>query len=298
VKRFVEGDQVFGSTGTRFGANVDRFTVTAGQLLLMHPDDVFHQIERVIVENPETALFVFPEFATQDGINLRQVAYLQEDPDAREEAKKWLGLVPEFSRVRVLADEHGQALLVGTIAQQNNRLYSRATFYDPQRGQLTRYDKAHVHWTETFLRPGFSIDPIETRLGTLGVLICYDMAFVEATRALGLQGAEVLFALSAIPMDFDWQYTHRRMIGAAIFNQTYVVAAHLGHTVAAPMGGYSGIYGPEGELIVQLQGAGFGCISAEIDLGHVRRWRERERIAPYRRPRLYGALTERTTGGD
>ena len=81
------------------------------------------------------------------------------------------------------------------------------------------------------------------------------------------------------------------MTGAAIFNQYYVVAANLGYTLKAPMGGYSGIYSPEGDLVAQVGGTDSGCISAVIDLDHVRLWREKEMIYPYRRPDLYKVVT-------
>jgi predicted amidohydrolase len=82
------------------------------------------------------------------------------------------------------------------------------------------------------------------------------------------------------------------MTGAAIFNQYYVIAANLGYTLQAPMGGYSGIYSPEGDLIAQIKGTHSGAISAQIDLGQVRLWREKEKIGPYRKPKLYGAITD------
>jgi len=269
---------------------MDTFTTTVGQLVLSNPQDVCDQINEAFVAHPGTDLFVFPEFATQHNVDLNAVSYLQGSSEARDTAQHWLDLVPSFSEVKALSDELDKALLIGCLAQDEGRLFSRAIFYDPQHQQLAFYDKSHVHWTESFLRPGDRIEPIQTRFGKIGILICYDMAFAEAPRALGIQGAEVLFALSAVPIDFHWRYTHRRMIGAAIFNQYYVVAANLGYTPDAPMGGYSGIYGPEGDLIAQIEGTDAGCISADIDLGHVRRWREEEIIDPYRRPRLYRAI--------
>jgi predicted amidohydrolase len=275
---------------------MDTFTVTVGQLALSDPWDVYEQIHKTFLENPQTDLFVFPEFATQDSIDPHAIAYLKEDPQAWETVQKWLALVPPFSRVKTLSDELGKAVLIGCIAQDGKGLYSRAYFYDPKCRQLEFYNKTHVHWTEGFLRPGDTIEPMPTRFGKMGVLICYDMAFVEPTRVHGIKGAELLFALSAIPMDFHWKYPHYRMIGAAIFNQYYVIAANLGYTHQAPMGGHSGIYSPEGDLLAQVKSADFGYVSADIDLGCVRRWREKEKIDPYRRPDLYKALTAHVDG--
>ncbi len=270
---------------------MDGFTVTVGQLTLSGPQNVYDQIKETLFDHPDSDLFVFPEFATQHNIDLKAVAYLRERPSARRTAQTWLDLVPGFPDVKALSDELGKAVLIGCLAQDDGRLFSRAYFNDPQRQHLAYYDKTHVHWTEGFLRPGARIEALQTRFGKIGILICYDTAFAEATRVLGIQGAEVLFALSAIPIDFHHRYAHYRMIGAAILNQYFVIGAHLGHTPEAPMGGYSGIYSPEGDLIAQIEGTDFGCITADVDLGHVKRWREEEIIYPHRRPRLYRPLT-------
>ncbi|MGC9358055.1 MAG: carbon-nitrogen hydrolase family protein [Anaerolineae bacterium] len=271
---------------------METYTVTIGQLVLTHPADVLRQIEQTMLENPETELFAFPEFATQNNVDLQTVPYLQENGDARKEIQRWLRLVPEFSEVQAISDRYGKAMVVGCMAQEKRQVFSRAYVYDPRRRQLASYDKSHVHWTEEYLRPGSKIEPIQTRFGNIGILICYDMAFVEATRVLGLQGAEILIVISAIPKHFHWRYAHYRMIGAAIFNQYYVIAANLGYTPEAPMGGYSGIYSPEGDLIAQIESAAYGSISASVDLSWVKQWREQEKIIPYRKPHLYGALTD------
>ncbi|MCK4559267.1 MAG: carbon-nitrogen hydrolase family protein [Calditrichia bacterium] len=270
---------------------MDKFTVTVGQLILSDPQDVFNQINKIFVENPKTDLFVFPEFATKYNINLKAVEYLNGNPKAKTTALKWLNLVPDFSKVKDLSDKFGKAIIIGCIAQSNKKLFSRAYFYDPKNNQLDFYDKTHVHWTEDFLRPGNKIETTKTRFGKIGILICYDMAFVEPAKVHGINNTELLFALSAIPMHFHWKYSHYRMIGAAIFNQYYVIAANLGYTLKAPMGGYSGIYSPEGDLIEQIKGTNFGYISANIDLNHVKLWREKEMINPYRKPQLYKSIT-------
>jgi len=266
---------------------MDVFTVTVGQLILSGAQSVYDQINRAFGKYPDADLLVFPEFATRHNVDLKAVPYLQGSSEAAEKVQRWLDLVPDFTHVKALSEDVGKALLIGCIAQDNGQLFSRAYFYDPHRAQLGYYDKSHIHWTEDFLRPGGSIVPLQTRFGTIGILMCYDMAFSEAPRVLGIQGVEVLFALSAIPSDFCWQYAHHRMIGAAIFNQYYVVAANVGHSPETPMGGHSGVYGPKGDLIAQIEGAHAGCLCAEVDLDQVRRWRHKEIIYPHRRPYLY-----------
>jgi hypothetical protein len=62
---------------------MDKYRVTVGQLVLSDPQDVFRQIQQTVRENPETEMFVFPEFATQNHIHLQSVEYLNENTKAQ-----------------------------------------------------------------------------------------------------------------------------------------------------------------------------------------------------------------------
>lgn len=274
-------------------ADVEPFKVTVGQIVLTTPEEVLDQIEKTYRENPESELFVFAEFVTHgDKINLDEVAYLEGDEETRKVAQKWIDLTPKFGSVKALAKKYNKATVVGCLEQEDGKLYSRAYFYDPQTDQLEYYDKTHVHWTEKLLRPGKKLEPFDTRFGKIGILICYDMAFVEPTRVYGLKGADILVVVSAVPLHFHWKYPHRRMTGAAMFNQYYVVSANQGYSLLSKMGGYSGIYSPDGDLLAMVDNTKYGYITAEIDLDLQKKWREEEVIYKYRIPGLYDILDE------
>ena len=123
---------------------MEKYIVTIGQLVLTNPQDVLRQIERTMIENPETEIFAFPEFATQNNILIQAVPYLNENIAAQKDLQKWLDLVPGFSNIQTLSDKYGKAIVIGSIAQENDQIFSRAYFYDPKNRQLDFYDKSHA----------------------------------------------------------------------------------------------------------------------------------------------------------
>ncbi len=269
------------------------FKTTIGQIQLGSTFSVINQIEETISKNPESNLYIFPEFATHGNkIELKNIPYLENEPEAVNTAQYWINLTPSFDKAKEIADKYNKAIVIGCLEQENNKLYSRAYFYDPQNNTLEHYDKAHVHWTETFLRPGNKIEPFNTRFGKIGILICYDMAFLEPTKIHNLKGAEILVVISAVPKFFSWEYTFRRLTGAAIFNQYYVLSANLGFTEKCKMGGHCAILDPKANLIELTDNDSFGYISANVDLSIVRSWKKEEVINPMRRPELYKEIAK------
>ena len=82
-------------------------------------------------------------------------------------------------------------------------LYNTAAVYDADGSYLGKYRKNHIphtsgFWEKYFFKPGNLGYPVfETRYAKIGVYICYDRHFPEGARALGLNGAEIVFNPSA-----------------------------------------------------------------------------------------------------
>ena len=81
----------------------------------------------------------------------------------------------------------------------------------------------------------------------------------------------------------------RRLSGAAIFNEVFVIYANRPGPVFS---GHSAVFDPRGETISKA-GQKETILEAEIDLTEVGRWREQEPIFPYRRPLLYREIVNR-----
>jgi N-carbamoylputrescine amidase len=137
--------------------------------------------------------------------------------------------------------------------------------------------------------PGRELKIFDTPVGKIGITICFDGAFSEVWRVLALKGADVVVNISAVPKEFPVRYMWRRLSGAAIFNEVYVIYANRPGPVFS---GHSAVFDPRGETITKA-GRKETILEADIDLTEVDRWQEQEPIFPYRRPLLYREIVNR-----
>ncbi|MBW1782741.1 MAG: carbon-nitrogen hydrolase family protein [Deltaproteobacteria bacterium] len=177
-------------------------------------------------------------------------------------------------------------VIIGELKRWGERYYNIATYVDGN--EIDSYTKTHVHWTENFV-PGKELKVFDSALGRIGITICFDAAFSEVWRVLSLKGAELIVNISAVPKTFPVAYMWRRLAGAALYNQVFVIYANR------PRGyfsGHSAIFTPRGDVLVSA-GPDETIIDAEVDLGEVRQWRMDEAIYSNRRPLLYREIVNR-----
>ena len=97
--------------------------------------------------------------------------------------------------------------------EQPGVLYNTAAVVDADGTYLGKYRKTHIpqvkgFWEKFYFRPGNLGYPVfDTAVGKVGVYICYDRHFPEGWRALGLNGAQIVFNPSA---------THRGPVGVPV----------------------------------------------------------------------------------
>ena len=171
-------------------------------------------------------------------------------------------------------------VILGELKGKPGHFYNVATYID--RHQTSIYEKTHIHRTENFL-PGKALRVFDTPLGKLGPLICFDGAFSEAWRVLALKGARIVVNISATPQSFPLSYIRRRLQGAALENQLFIIYVNR---PGGYFSGHSGVIDPHGEIIVELDEAE-DVFTCEIDLAGLDQWRAEEEIFPKRRPLLY-----------
>ncbi|MFO7767670.1 MAG: carbon-nitrogen hydrolase family protein [bacterium] len=239
-------------------------------------DEHVSDLKRVISEHADADLLVFPELILQGHPSMdRPAGFL---------FRRSRALYGPVSRdIHTFIRERRARVILGEIRRRKERLSNIASYIDSNGSQ--HYTKTHVHWTEQFVR-GRRLRTFDTPLGKVGINICFDAAFPEVWRVLALRGAEIMVNISAVPSDFPTAYMHRRMRGAALDNQAFVIYANR---PAPQFAGGSGVFGPRGERIAAAEEAP-GVVRAEIDLVDLRAWRAEEQIFPNRRPGLYKAL--------
>ncbi len=111
---------------------------------------------------------------------------------------------PTTQRFAALAKELGMVLVLPMYEVTNpGTYYNTAAVIDADGTYLGKFRKQHIpqvqgFWEKYYFRPGNGGYPVfETAVGKVGVYICYDRHFPEGWRALGLNGAELVFNPSA-----------------------------------------------------------------------------------------------------
>jgi len=97
-------------------------------------------------------------------------------------------------RFSTIAKKHHMNIVACYYKQYNGQNYNIASVFNRNGEIIGEYRKTHLPSNELFQSaPGESIHTIDTDIGKIGVLICYDMMFPAAAEVLSLQGAEVVF---------------------------------------------------------------------------------------------------------
>ncbi|MEM9656688.1 MAG: nitrilase-related carbon-nitrogen hydrolase, partial [Actinomycetota bacterium] len=111
---------------------------------------------------------------------------------------------PNTERFAALAAKHNMVLVLPMYEkEQEGLLYNTAAVIDADGTYLGKFRKTHIpqvkgFWEKFYFRPGDMGYPVfDTAVGKVGVYICYDRHFPEGWRALGLNGAEIVFNPSA-----------------------------------------------------------------------------------------------------
>ncbi|QOC21254.1 carbon-nitrogen hydrolase [Wenzhouxiangella sp. AB-CW3] len=237
-----------------------------------------------------------------------------QDPDLFDLAEPLDG--PSASMLSEAAAEHG-VVVVGSIFEHRapGLAHNTALVFNDDGSRAGIYRKMHIPddpgYNEKFyFTPGdLGFEPIETSIGRLGVLVCWDQWYPEAARLMALAGAEILLYPTAIglnPEDDEaeqlrqldaWRTLQR---GHAVANGIPVAACNRvgfepdrsGNNLDAEFWGHSLVIGPQGEIIDEA-GTEAEVLIVDIDMGRSERVR---RIWPFLRDRridAYGDLLKR-----
>ena len=220
---------------------------------------------------------------------------------------------PSTARLSALAKQHGVVLVSSLFEKRAAGLYhNTAVVFDADGSLAGKYRKMHIpddpgFYEKFYFTPGdLGFTPIQTSVGKLGVLVCWDQWYPEAARMMALAGAELLLYPTAIgwdPSDAQaeknrqrdaWVLSHR---GHAVANGLPVLSCNrVGHE-PSPLDasgidfwGNSIVLGPQGEVIAEA-GTDATLLLAEVDLQrseHVRR------IWPFLRDRRIDAYSDLT----
>jgi N-carbamoylputrescine amidase len=216
-----------------------------------------------------------------------------------------------------LAKKLGVVIVASLFEKRASGLYHNTAVVIESNGEIVgKYRKMHIpddpaYYEKFYFTPGdMGFHPIQTSLGKLGVLVCWDQWYPEAARLMAMQGAEMLIYPTAIGYaDNDTPEEQQRqrmawqtvMRGHAVANGLPVIAVNRvgfepdpsGQTAGIQFWGTSFVAGPQGEIIYEASTDDEESIIVEMDMDRseqVRRW------WPFLRDRridAYGDITKR-----
>ena len=138
---------------------------------------------------------------------------------------------PTTERFQALAAELGMVLVLPMYEEeQPGVLYNTAAVVDADGTYLGKYRKHHIpqvkgFWEKFYFRPGNLGYPVfQTAVGPVGVYICYDRHFPEGWRALGLNGAQIVFNPSATHRGLSAYLWKLEQPASAVANEYFVGA--------------------------------------------------------------------------
>lgn len=138
---------------------------------------------------------------------------------------------PTTERFQALAAELGIVMVLPMYEEeQPGILFNTAAVIDADGTYLGKYRKNHIpqvkgFWEKFYFRPGNLGYPVfQTAVGPIGVYICYDRHFPEGWRALGLNGAQIVFNPSATHRGLSSYLWKLEQPAAAVANEFFVGA--------------------------------------------------------------------------
>ena len=198
-----------------------------------------------------------------------------------------------------LARQYGVVIVTSLFERRAAGLYHNTAVVIEKDGTIAgKYRKMHIpddpaYYEKFYFTPGdLGFHPIETSLGKLGVLVCWEQWYPEAARLMALQGAELLIYPTAIGYESsdteDEQQRQREawttvQRGHAVANGLPVVSVNRvgyepdpsGQTKGIQFWGSSMVVGPQGEMLYRASEVEEECTIVSVDLNHsehVRRW--------------------------
>ncbi len=206
---------------------------------------------------------------------------------------------PSTELFGALAKELGIVLVLSLFERRAPGLYHNTAVVIEKDGSIAgKYRKMHIpddpaYYEKFYFTPGdLGFEPIDTSVGRLGVLVCWDQWYPEAARLMAMRGAEMLIYPTAIGWESsDTEEEKARQLGAwvtvqrghAVANGLPVISVNRtghepdpsGQTNGIRFWGNSFVAGPQGELITTLPNDEETVRVVEVDKlrsEQVRRW--------------------------
>jgi N-carbamoylputrescine amidase len=227
-----------------------------------------------------------------------------------EQETRWYDFtepIPDGPTTRLMQDvarRHNMAIIVPIYEkEQEGVYYNTAAVIGRDGSYLGMYRKTHIphvapgFWEKFYFRPGnLGYPTFDLGFARIGVYICYDRHFPEGARALGLNGAEIVFNPSATVAGLS-EYLWKLEQPAHAVANGYFIGAINRVGVEAPWNigefyGSSYFCDPRGQIVAQASRDKDEVLTADLDLDKIGEVRKTWQFFRDRRPDSYGALVK------
>lgn len=197
-----------------------------------------------------------------------------------------------------LSKELNVNIIGGSVVNEKEKgIYNTSYIFNREGECIAEYDKTHLFsymHEDYYFKKGNRVTTFELDGVKCGVIICYDIRFLELARTLALQGIKILFVVAQWPITriMHWEVLNT---ARAIENQIFVVCVNSCGTAGETIyGGHSAIINPWGEIIAKASNKE-EIITADIDLNIVEKIRSTINVYNDRRTDLYKINERRCT---
>jgi beta-ureidopropionase len=209
---------------------------------------------------------------------------------------------PTMRLMQDLARKHHAAIIVPIYEREQEGIYYNTAGVIDSTGQyLGKYRKTHIphvapgFWEKFYFRPGNLGYPVfDLGFCKIGLYICYDRHFPEGARALGLNGAEIVFNPSATVAGLSEYLWKLEQPAHAVANGYFIAAINRVGTEApwniGEFYGSSYFCNPRGQIIAQASRDKDEVLTTDLDLDQIREVRQTWQFFRDRRPDMYESL--------
>ena len=271
------------------------------------PDRPLEEVKRAMIEKHEQLIAQ----AAQSGAEITCLQEIFYGPYfCAEQETRWYEFTepipggPTIKRMQELARQHRMAMIVPIYeVEQEGVYYNTAAVIDRAGNYLGKYRKTHIphvapgFWEKFYFRPGnLGYPTFDLGVARIGVYICYDRHFPEGARALGLNGAEIVFNPSATVAGLSEHLWKLEQPAHAVANG-YFIGAINRVGIEAPWNigqfyGSSYFCNPRGQIIAQASREKDEVLVADLDLDEIRQVRQTWQFYRDRRPDAYEDLVK------
>jgi N-carbamoylputrescine amidase len=251
----------------------------------------------------------FIDRAKAEGVQILCMQELLSGPYfCAEQTTKWYDAtekIPDGPTTRLMqerARKHGMVLIVPLYEEEMTGVYyNTAAVIDADGSYLGKYRKMHIphvapgFWEKFYFRPGnLGYPTFKTAFARIGVYICYDRHFPEGARALGLNGAEIVFNPSATVAGLSEYLWKLEQPAHAVANGYFVGAINrVGYEAPWNIGefyGQSYFCDPRGRFLAEASRDKDELVVVDLDLDVIKDVRNTWQFFRDRRPDSYEGL--------